>query len=417
MKSTPHAGTVAKPELHAGWHGVPAVPMADRLSSLDAFRGFVIIAMVFVNNLGEGVPWWMRHASEAFPNTFDAYTFVDLVFPGFLFMVGLSLPLSFYSKIKQGVNEHLLFWRAIARAAMLLFIGGVMVNHGYDEQLVGMSKAWWHTYFYASIMIVNLATPKHWGETAAKILGFLKFASWVVIAWMLIIYRASGPDGQVMWFQRSWWGILGLIGWAYLGAALIYLVLQGDRMKLIFSLVPLMALDMLGRHGVLNGLNIWPEFNDAFGTHTLIVVSGAVVGSLFVGSRQATHDSRMRFILAFGTALYALGTILRPMEGINKNAATIPWGLVSVGICCALFVLFYWLIEVLQHKHWADWLNPVGQNALLAYIFSNVNQDFYKAFTGTPMPYWGTYLNAVQQILLVCIFAWVCTRLKLFMRL
>src|SRR5579859_5549484 len=99
------------PEIAAGWHGVPAVPLYDRLPSLDAFRGFVIAAMVFVNNLGDGVPPWMKHANDVGGPNVDWYTFVDLVFPGFLFMVGFSIPLSFFSKIGQGVSFLKLFWR------------------------------------------------------------------------------------------------------------------------------------------------------------------------------------------------------------------------------------------------------------------------------------------------------------------
>jgi predicted acyltransferase len=384
---------------------------------LDAFRGFVIVAMVFVNNLGEGVPLWMRHADEAFPNSHDAYTFVDLVFPGFLFMVGFSIPLSFYSKMKQGVTRPLLFRHVMARVLMLLFIGVVLVNHEYNEQLTGMSKAWWHTLFYLSIMLVNLANPKHWSGYGLKILRVLKMAAWVLIAYLLFIYRGT-VDGHTVWFQTSWWGILGLIGWAYLGAAFLYLLLKGNRVALTASLVLLMAIDMLGRHGYLGWLGSWREFNDTFGTHTMIVMAGAVVGSLFAGQEKISHNKRMLFMLGFGAGLYLLGTCLRPIDGINKNAATVPWGLVSAGICCALYVFFYWVIEVAKSRAWADWtLSPVGQNALLAYIFSNVNQDFYRAFVGSPMPYWGPYLNAVQQILLVCIFAWICTRQKLFLRL
>jgi predicted acyltransferase len=419
MKTSPKPRKAPpKSELHTGWHGVPAVPLAERLPSLDAFRGFVIVAMVFVNNLGEGVPLWMRHADEAYPNTFDAYTFVDLVFPGFLFMVGFSIPLSFYSKVNQGVERAKLFWRVTARAAMLLLMGLIMVNHGYNEQLVGMTKPVYHSLIYVALILVNLATPKHWNELGTKILGYAKIISALLLAYLLLIYRAVGPDGQPHWFEISWWGILGLIGWAYLGAGFLYLAVKGERAVLVLLLLPLMGVDMASRHGYLGWLGSWREFNDAFGTHAMIVMAGAVLGSLFVGKEKITPFKRMLFILVFGASLFALGSFLRPLDGINKNAATVPWGLVSAGICCALYLFFYWVIEVLKARTMADdVLILVGQNALFAYLISNVNHDFYFVLMGSPMPYWGPYLNAFQQIGIVCIFSWICTKQKLFLRL
>src|SRR5689334_13962911 len=72
-------------------HPEPARP-ATRLRSLDVFRGFVILSMLFVNLLSDmpHAPAILLHASREA----DAYTYADLVFPGFLFMVGLAIPLS-----------------------------------------------------------------------------------------------------------------------------------------------------------------------------------------------------------------------------------------------------------------------------------------------------------------------------------
>src|SRR4051812_8165327 len=69
---------------------VPAV--RERLTSLDAYRGFVILIMTWVNFIGEmpGIPAWLKHA----PATQDGFTFPDLVFPGFLFIVGIAIPLA-----------------------------------------------------------------------------------------------------------------------------------------------------------------------------------------------------------------------------------------------------------------------------------------------------------------------------------
>ena len=71
-----------------------------RLTSLDAFRGFDILTMVFVNAIAAmpGIPFILRHA----PATMDAYTLTDLVFPGFLFIVGVSIPLALEKRQSSG---------------------------------------------------------------------------------------------------------------------------------------------------------------------------------------------------------------------------------------------------------------------------------------------------------------------------
>src|SRR5258708_571100 len=179
------AKTVEGPEIASGWHGVPAVPTADRLPSLDAFRGFVIATMVFVNNLSHSVPNWMRHANDVFGDNVDTYTFVDLVFPGFLFMVGFAIPLSFYSKMAQGGSSFKLLWRLLVRGSILLFLGLIMVNlehePGMNEAVVGISKPVYATLMYASIIILFLTQPKSASALRIKILKVLKIISGILL--------------------------------------------------------------------------------------------------------------------------------------------------------------------------------------------------------------------------------------------
>src|SRR4051794_36471968 len=74
-----------------------------RISSVDALRGLVMFTMIFVNDLAGGshVPNWMVHYSDRHRSG-SGMTFVDLVFPGFLFIVGMSIAISLYSRISKG---------------------------------------------------------------------------------------------------------------------------------------------------------------------------------------------------------------------------------------------------------------------------------------------------------------------------
>src|SRR5690242_3439742 len=95
----------------------------SRLKSLDALRGLNLYLMLFVNDLaagrGSSFPQWARH----FNGTGDGITFVDLIFPGFIFIVGMSVPLSVKARVRAGDPPHLLFWHIATRTVSLLFMG------------------------------------------------------------------------------------------------------------------------------------------------------------------------------------------------------------------------------------------------------------------------------------------------------
>src|SRR6516162_9360338 len=76
-----------------GVGGEVAIPITGRrVASVDAMRGLTILLMVFVNDLGRGAPAWMHHIQ---PSNADGMTLADVVFPMFLFLVGVSIPLAF----------------------------------------------------------------------------------------------------------------------------------------------------------------------------------------------------------------------------------------------------------------------------------------------------------------------------------
>src|SRR6185503_19116922 len=114
-----------------------------RSQSIDAFRGFTIALMIFVNACAgvSGIPYWMGHL----PGNVDGFTYVDEVFPAFLFAVGLSMPLALSRQPRE------IFWkRLFLRAGSLIFLGVMMVNmESYDAAATGMPPAVFSLLFYA----------------------------------------------------------------------------------------------------------------------------------------------------------------------------------------------------------------------------------------------------------------------------
>jgi len=116
----------------------------QRIMSIDALRGFVMFTMIFVNDLagadGDIVPNWMKHASDIRPRISSGMTFVDLVFPGFLFIVGLSIPFALGGRLARGERWYRILPHVLARTASLLLLGILMMNGQPDATKI----PWYH---------------------------------------------------------------------------------------------------------------------------------------------------------------------------------------------------------------------------------------------------------------------------------
>lgn len=100
-------------------HPPSAVPNRDRLLSLDVFRGATIASMMLVNNPGD----WSAVNAPLRHTEWHGWTFTDTVFPFFLWIVGVAIPLSVSRRIEQGQSRRQLFLHALRRAAILFGLG------------------------------------------------------------------------------------------------------------------------------------------------------------------------------------------------------------------------------------------------------------------------------------------------------
>ena len=124
----------------------------NRILSIDIMRGLTLFLMLFVNDLfTSGVPKWMVHTSALE----DGMGLADWVFPGFLFMVGLSIPFAFMAREKRAESNIQLLSHILIRTLSLLIIGIFMVNlESYNAGLTGLSKSLWAILVYISIFLI-----------------------------------------------------------------------------------------------------------------------------------------------------------------------------------------------------------------------------------------------------------------------
>lgn len=337
----------------------------ERILSIDVFRGITILVMIFVNDVAgvAGIPGWMKHM----PADADAMTFVDVVFPAFLFIVGMSLPFAINNRLGKGdtfwqLQRHIA-WRTVG----LLVLGLFMVNgeSGYNEAAMGLSIHLWSLLFYVCAILVWNSYPfRH--KTLPWVLKGIGMAGLLVLG---LLYR-GGEDGS-LGLRPQWWGILGLIGWAYLLACIIYQLAGGSRLGLLTMVVVCMLWYVLGRTTALQQYPVfrWVAAQSGHAAHTSIVLCGVLVSLIFF-ERKGLRTNTQRFMQAIMLAVVAATTawLLRPLHGISKIYATPSWCLFSVAICSLLFSLFYWFTDVKKISGWTTFFKPAAANPLLIYI-------------------------------------------------
>lgn len=344
-----------------------APPSGQRLASLDACRGFVILAMIWVNYIAgmPAIPYWLEHAG---PHA-DGITLPDLVFPAFLFMAGMALPLALRRDAAGGLTAPLL-GRLLWRAGSLMVAGVVLAEAWrYDEAAALLPRALYFTLFYAAMLLL-------WRSPApdGPVRGPLFWLGAALMAALLLLFRGKAGDGDgasAVYLQHSWWGILGMIGWAYLVCAVLYLAVRGRDGALWGGALLLLVLYMGGTDGWLPlpaALNAFVNVPQVLGSTALNLLAGVLAGRILLAQAPGAPQRALLPLAVLALVLLAAGLALRPFYGINKIHATAPYSLVCAGITLALFVLFYWLCDVKGWRAWCAWLMPAGGNALLAYI-------------------------------------------------
>jgi predicted acyltransferase len=202
----------------------------------------------------------------------------------------------------------------------------------------------------------------------------LGFAGLLILGFL---YR-GGENGS-HGLQPKWWGILGLIGWAYLFSCMIYQLMRGNLLLLIVSVALCMAWYAMSRADFAKDIAVfqWMAARAGHAAHTGIVLSGVVLSLLFF-DHKLNLPTRPRFVWVFVFAIAAAiaAYAIRPYYPISKIYATPSWCLYCVAACTILYMLLYWLTDVLKYDRWTSFFKPAASNALLVYILPAIIMYF-----------------------------------------
>ena len=330
-------------------------PAVARLTSLDVFRGLTIIGMLLVNDPGE--------ASAAYPqlrhSVWHGCTLADLVFPFFLFVVGITTHLSLRARADRGASDASLR-RQILRRGALIFGIGLLLN-------------WLPFYHYGAI--AGHAAPNFLGHIVARVLelrflGVLQRIGIAYVAAALLTYRA--PTRRVAIATAivlvGYWALLTIVpvpGQGELGARLL-----DEPGRTLAAWVDRVTLDW-SRWGL--GDHIWESsavYDPEGLLSTLPAIATTMIGVLagrWLGNQRPLGE-RMNGLFASGAILTIGGLAWGGLFPINKNLWSSSYVLFTAGVACTTLATIMWLVDSRQWRRWTEPFVVFGTNPITAYV-------------------------------------------------
>jgi predicted acyltransferase len=377
--------------------------------------------MIFVNALDgvQGLPWWTHHAHA----NEDVMTYVDMVFPFFLFAIGLSLPIAIERRLQRNPSQAALWMHVVVRSVSLVVLGLFLANaEKADRARMGISGSIWALLgiLCSALFLLDYTSLKRL-QPFSRILQAMGL---IGVAILYAIFRRTTHTGQIAWIDFSYPEILGLIGLSYFAAALLYIPTRRWKWASALWFVLLVALcalstDRMTLIPIRAPLYIWPFGNGAM----CCLIMAGIVTTMFFYRAGAESSSQVGMVkaIAFGLISLGAGWALIPL-GISKIRATPTWSLWCVGAAAVLFALLYWICDVKHWQLWAAPIRPAGSNTLTSYLLPDI-WDFSLAALGltfwdTHFPYgWPGVAKTVVFTCLILALAAALTRAKIRLQL
>lgn len=381
----------------AGPH--PLAP--QRILSLDIFRGLNIALMIFVNELHEikGLPWWTYHA----PGAANVMTYVDMVFPAFLVIVGMSLPLALQARIRRGDETPQLIWYVVLRSVALIVLGLILQNaqvaeislmHHIGGNSLGLLAL-------LSAFLIWMDYPRTEDPRRRRTYTALRLAGLLLLVVLMVVFRRSDAEtGTTAWLTFDYPEILGIIGYTYLVAGLCYLLTRRWLWAPAAWFLAFLALNIASAAKGIHTSLPWWIFPIGNGSFLALVFAGVVLAIIFfLEPRCGTYQSKAMPALAFGVIAAIAARLLHPL-GISKIRATPTWVLYDIAACCAIYCLLYFVCDVKKKVAWAAPVRSAGSNTLLTYLLPDL---WAYLLGGLGINWWSTHFSQGAVGVLRCI--------------
>jgi len=298
------------------------------IESLDVFRGLTIASMILVNNPGD----WSAVYTPLLHVAWNGCSFADVVFPSFIFIVGVATSFAFTRRRNEGHSAQVIAWRIARRTLLLIALG----------------------------LVLNLASPPT--ETHA-------FRLPGVLQRIALVYAATATF--VLWthVRGRVIGIVVLL--AAHTACLLYVPFGGHPAGLLqpgANFATYVDHAILGPH--MMTWDVDPE--GLFGT--LPAIASALLGTLAARWLRSSPNPKRRFagLLAGGLATLLIGFAWSYVVPLNKNLWTASYVLVTAGIAATVLACCYLVVDVANVRFWGRPFVWLGLNPLAIYFVSEL---------------------------------------------
>ncbi len=298
-----------------------------RLLSLDVFRGITIAGMLLVNNPGSWSHIYppLRHAE------WHGCTPTDLIFPFFLFIVGVAMVMSLSKRLARGDSQGKLFGQVVRRTLIIFGLG--LLLHGFPYynlstiRLPGVLQRIALCYFFASIIVLKTNLK---GQVTTAVVLLL-----------------------------AYWALMKLVPVPGYGAGV--LEKEGNLAAYIDN-------------ALLHG-HIWQPTWDPEGLlSTLPAIATTLFGVLTGHWLQAKRGQYeiVSGLLVAGCFALALGWMWNAWFPLNKNLWTSSYSVYTAGMALCFLGMCYYLIDVKGYKGWTKPFVVYGMNAITVFVLSGI---------------------------------------------
>jgi predicted acyltransferase len=375
---------------------------SPRLLSLDVVRGITIAFMIMVNNNGGRGSWhFMNHA------VWNGLTATDLVFPTFVFVVGISVVFAIESRLARGATRARLVRHAVQRAVILCLLGIVVNSFPFfaleHMRFYGVLQR--IAVCYLVVSLLYLWDRRVWTLAGALVVSLVGY--WVLVRWVPV--PGAGMPGRDVPFMDMH---QNLVSWI-------------DRQLFPHHLYrDLPDHNMRDPEGLLSDL-------PAIGTALMGVLTG-----VWLRTRRSVSSQTTGLAIATAASL-ALGYLWSLSFPLNKNLWTSSYVLVAAGYSLLLMTIVFWAVEQQRWRTGWTWIWLVfGSNAIAAYMFSELlpgvlqNIHFTSAgkrtnvisfaidhvFAHIPDPGWAAFAYSVTFTAVCFVPIWMLYRRQIFLK-
>ncbi len=314
----------------------------NRILSLDVFRGITIAAMIIVNNMGD----WSHVYEPLRHSRWHGLSAADCIFPFFLFIMGVAIPVSF-SGYTRSVDAGRVLLMKIIRRSLILFALGFLLNlvprfSFSDVRIPGVLQRIAVCYFAASILYTHTRTHRWMLPVVA--------CGCIVLHWLLLACVPVPGFGA---------GDLSPAG--NLSRYIDLAVFGGHTYA----------------HAIVRGMD--PE--GILGTISAIATTlfGVIAGGMLTA--QWTSEKKAREMFLFSGFLVAAGYVMSNWLPLNKSLWTGSYAAFTAGIAAFFLLFLYRMVDLKGRRLWAGPFRVLGVNAITVYVASTFIAKLMVGFT------------------------------------